>query len=314
MHARTEAGRLVDSLDPTLERPTESSVLQPRPGWTPKGKSNHTETHTLYTQPCSRPARRMPKGKSDSDTHHTYSSRTMSTLIPPSYEVRRSKRHALVKLIIPPKLSLATIVEVTVPSNTGGDSNLSPFDSSWPSWRMVQSLLTHHVGSSRIPDIPSINGSTLISTPTHYLYEARFDVFSNHKSFNYLFDQQELNMRKVNVVVDALSRKIVHMFALMVKWLELIENFRDMDLYVERNKDHISYGMITLTKVFLEIMKEKNKKLLKTNKDEDLNFGEDVILRCKGKIHILQDSELKRLILEESHTSRLSLHLGTTKI
>jgi len=60
----------------------------------------------------------------------------------------------------------------------------------------------------------------------HYLYGSRFEVFSDHKSLKYLFDQKELNMRqrqwleflkdydlqlsyhpgKANVVADALSR------------------------------------------------------------------------------------------------------------
>nr|KYP37879.1 Retrovirus-related Pol polyprotein from transposon 17.6 [Cajanus cajan] len=30
----------------------------------------------------------------------------------------------------------------------------------------------------------------------HYLYGARFSVFSDHKSLKYLFDQKELNMRQ----------------------------------------------------------------------------------------------------------------------
>jgi len=30
----------------------------------------------------------------------------------------------------------------------------------------------------------------------HYLYGSRFEVFSDHKSLNYLFDQKELNMRQ----------------------------------------------------------------------------------------------------------------------
>ena len=71
----------------------------------------------------------------------------------------------------------------------------------------------------------------------HYLYGARFEVFSDHKSLKYLFDQKELNMRqrrwleflkdydfslnyhpgKANVVADALSRKSLHMSILMAK-------------------------------------------------------------------------------------------------
>ena len=61
----------------------------------------------------------------------------------------------------------------------------------------------------------------------NYLYGSKFEVFSDHKSLKYLFDQKELNMRqrrwleflkdydfelnyhpgKANMVADALSRK-----------------------------------------------------------------------------------------------------------
>lgn len=71
----------------------------------------------------------------------------------------------------------------------------------------------------------------------HYLYGCSFEVFSVHKSLKYLFDQKELNIRhrrwmefikdyafklqyhpgKANVVVDALSRKRVHVSSMKVK-------------------------------------------------------------------------------------------------
>ena len=77
----------------------------------------------------------------------------------------------------------------------------------------------------------------------HYLFGSRFDVFSDHKSLKYLFDQKELTMRqrrwleflkdydfglnyhpgKANVVADALSRKSLHMSMLMMRELELLE-------------------------------------------------------------------------------------------
>lgn len=87
----------------------------------------------------------------------------------------------------------------------------------------------------------------------HYLFGSRFEVFNDHKSLNYLFDQKELNMRqgrrieflkdydfvlsyhsgKVNVVADALSRKLLHMSMMMVGELELIEQFRNISLMCE---------------------------------------------------------------------------------
>ena len=79
----------------------------------------------------------------------------------------------------------------------------------------------------------------------HHLYGVRFEVFSNHKSLKYLFDQKELNMRqrrwmellkdyefelkyhpgKANIVADALSRKSLNVAWMMIKETELIESF-----------------------------------------------------------------------------------------
>nr|KYP32515.1 Retrotransposable element Tf2 [Cajanus cajan] len=145
----------------------------------------------------------------------------------------------------------------------------------------------------------------------HYLYGARFSVFSDHKSLKYLFDQKELNMRqrrwmeflkdfdfqlmyhpgKANVVADALSRKSLHMSAMMIRELELIEQFRDLRLEVEVVQDHISCGMITITNEFLKQVGTK-----------------------QGRICLPCDLELRRAVLEEGHMSRLSMHPGMTKM
>ena len=86
----------------------------------------------------------------------------------------------------------------------------------------------------------------------HHLYGVRFEVFSDHKSLKYLFDQKELNMRqrrwmellkdykfelkyhpsKANIVADALSRKSLTVAWMMIKEIKLIESFRDLNLGV----------------------------------------------------------------------------------
>ena len=92
-----------------------------------------------------------------------------------------------------------------------------------------------------------------LKTWRHYLYGAQFQVFSDHKSLKYLFDQKELNMRqrrwteylkdydfellyhpsKSNVVAGALSRKRVHVSTMMIK-------------------DHIRCNMLRITNEFLD--------------------------------------------------------------
>ena len=108
------------------------------------------------------------------------------------------------------------------------------------------------------------------------MYGSRFEVFSDHKSLKYLFDQKELNMRqrrwlellkdydfglnyhpgKANVVVDALSRKTLHMSAMMVKEFELLEQFRDLSLVCELKPQSVQLGMLKINSDFLNNIRE----------------------------------------------------------
>jgi len=56
---------------------------------------------------------------------------------------------------------------------------------------------------------------------------------------------------KANVVPDTLSRKRVHMFALMMKELEMIEKLRDMNLGLDMGAGHIQCSMLRITNEFL---------------------------------------------------------------
>src|SRR4030065_1703499 len=64
---------------------------------------------------------------------------------------------------------------------------------------------------------------------------------------------------KANVVADALSRKSLHMSALMVKELELVEQFRDLSLVSELTPRGVKLGMLKLTSTILEEIKEGQK-------------------------------------------------------
>jgi len=80
---------------------------------------------------------------------------------------------------------------------------------------------------------------------------------------------------KANVVADALSRKSLHVSALMVKKLELIEHFRDLGLVCEMTPESVKLGMLKLTSNILEEIKKGQK--------EDLELVDCVVLVNQGK-------------------------------
>ena len=129
-------------------------------------------------------------------------------------------------------------------------------------------------------------------------------MFSDHKSLKYLFDQKELNMRqrrwlellkdydfglnyhpgKANVVADALSRKTLHMSALMVKEFELLEQFRDLSLVCERSPQSVKLGRLKINSDFLNNIKEAQKldvKFVDLMAANDPNVDSDLRLMTK---------------------------------
>jgi len=177
----------------------------------------------------------------------------------------------------------------------------------------------------------------------HYLYGSKFEVFSDHKSLKYLFDKKELNMRqrqwleflkdydfqfsyhpgKANVVEDALSRKSLHMSALMVKELELIEQYRDLSLVCELTLESVKLGMLKLTSNILEEIKKGQKEdlelvdhvvLVNQGKGVDFILDQNGVLMFCDRVCVSDVLELKKRMLDEGHSSSLSIHLGATKM
>ena len=77
------------------------------------------------------------------------------------------------------------------------------------------------------------------------------------------------------MVADALSRKSLHMSSLMVKELELIEQFRDLSLVCELTPKSVKLGMLKVTSNILEE--------IKVGKREDLELVDRVVLVNQGK-------------------------------
>ena len=98
----------------------------------------------------------------------------------------------------------------------------------------------------------------------------------------------------------------------MVKELELIEQFRDMNLVCEVKPQSVLLGMLKINSDFLDNIKEAQKLDVKlvdlmigNDQSEDSDFKLDAqgVLRFRNRICIPDDAEMKRMILEESHRS-----------
>ncbi|MCI67470.1 hypothetical protein A2U01_0088729, partial [Trifolium medium] len=77
--------------------------------------------------------------------------------------------------------------------------------------------------------------------------------------------------------------------------------------------------MLKLTNDFLEEVVEKQqtdtrllkfKALIEQGKELDNKIDENGVMRCQGRLCVPDVPELKRMILEEGHRSKLSIHPG----
>jgi len=106
---------------------------------------------------------------------------------------------------------------------------------------------------------------------------------------------------KANVVADALSRKTLHMSAMMVKEFELLEQFRDLSLVCELLPQSVKLGMLKIDSEFLKNIKEAQKEDVKfvglfigENQTEvsDFKVDDQGVLRFRGRICIPDNDEM----------------------
>src|SRR4030066_1653064 len=108
---------------------------------------------------------------------------------------------------------------------------------------------------------------------------------------------------KANVVADALSRKTLHMSAMMVKEFELLEQFRDMSSVCELAPQSVMLGMLKINNEFLHNIREAQKAdvklvdlMVENNQAEDSDFKVDEthVLKFRGRICIPNNDEMKK--------------------
>ncbi|KAL8094138.1 hypothetical protein AgCh_035848 [Apium graveolens] len=173
----------------------------------------------------------------------------------------------------------------------------------------------------------------------HYLYGEKCEIYTDHKSLKHIFTQKELNMRqrrwlelikdydctiiyhpgKANVVADALSRK--EKLNVLSVPEEIYKEFQKLELEIRVCKpDEAKVYSMTFQPELLDKIKKCQEEVM----DQDINrlVGEELctqkddqgILRFSSRIWIPPVTNLKNEILQEAHSSRYSIHPGSTKM
>ncbi|GJS56161.1 putative reverse transcriptase domain-containing protein, partial [Tanacetum coccineum] len=159
----------------------------------------------------------------------------------------------------------------------------------------------------------------------HYLYRTRCTVFTDHKSFQHILDQKELNMRqrrwlellsdydcdirchpgKPNVVADALSRK-ERVKPLRVRALVMSIGLNLPKQILEAQTEALKPKNLTAEDVGGMLQQDLTKERLKSRADRTLCLNNRSWLPCYGN--------LRTLVMHESHKSKYSIHPGSDKM
>ncbi|KAL4346328.1 hypothetical protein GQ457_17G011190 [Hibiscus cannabinus] len=164
----------------------------------------------------------------------------------------------------------------------------------------------------------------------HYLYGEKCIVYIDHKSLKYLMTEKELNLRqrrwlellkdydlsieyhpgKANVVVDALSRKVA---------VELHAMFANLS--ISRDGGLVAEFQVKPTLIQLIWEKQLCDRAIPAHvqdiaegKPTEFRFRDEGVLCFKDRIIVHDDSEFRRTILTEAHSSPFAMHPCSTKM
>ena len=181
----------------------------------------------------------------------------------------------------------------------------------------------------------------------HYLYGVHVDIYTDHKSLQYIFKQKYLNLSqrrwlellkdydidilyhpgKANVVVDALSRKamgntngqlrgkqglIKDLHQLASLGVHLLETPEEG--VVVQNAAESSLVVEVKEKQYADPILSQLKENVQQGMTKAFELTQEGVLQCQNRLCVPDVDELRRRIMTEAHHSRYSIHPGLTKM
>ena len=134
----------------------------------------------------------------------------------------------------------------------------------------------------------------------------------------------QYHLGKANVVADALSRKPQTIMAsLMVSEWRALEIIAEFDLQPLTSAGGQHFGCLIVQPLIASRILEAQLKdnefkswfsKMVVKEPEVWNIDADRAYRCRGRLCVLNEGQLRMDILDEAHKSRMTVHLGGTKM
>ncbi|KAL0543940.1 hypothetical protein IC582_019047 [Cucumis melo] len=125
---------------------------------------------------------------------------------------------------------------------------------------------------------------------------------------------------RLNVVADALSRKVAHSTALITKQAPLLRDFERAEIAVSVGEVTSQFSVqptlrqrIIVAQLNDPYLVEK-RRLVETGLGEDFSISSDDGLTFEGRLCVPEDSAVKTELLTEAHSSPFTMHLESTKM